>query len=206
LRIDEQIQIIDKAICRHIDQFDASGRGAVSQDILKNLRDFVEHIMLKVYAQGKDIDDNWDTIQAATKYVKSRAEWKDLTRFHNYLQISVSHYTVDEENSERLMLKYYVFLLKLKKALKEKFSLDVLANLDRFPLNTDITLQEYYDTIDHCRGIQQRLCGRQKRRICLRYGYSQAAKRRDGLLSAILSYSCHGAGRERVRAWHCERI
>ena len=147
MRIDEQIQIIDKAICRHIDQFDVSGRGAVSQDILKNLRDFVEHIMLKVYAQGKDIDDNWDTIQAATKYVKSRAEWKDLTRFHNYLQISVSHYTVDEENSERLMLKYYVFLLKLKKALKEKFSLDILANLDRFPLNTDTTLREYYDNI-----------------------------------------------------------
>jgi len=147
LRIDDQMQIIDKAICRHIDQFDVSGRGAVSQDILKNLRDFVEHIMLKVYARGVDIDDNWDTIQAAIKYVKSRAEWKELTRFHNYLQISVSHYTVDEENSERLMLKYYVFLLKLKKALKEKFSIDILANLDRFPLNTDATLQEYYDRI-----------------------------------------------------------
>ena len=45
--------------------------------------------MLKVYAQGRDIDDNWDTIHEAVKYVKSRAEWKDLTRFHNYLQISV---------------------------------------------------------------------------------------------------------------------
>ena len=54
--------------------------------------------------------------------------------------------------------------------------------------------------------IQQRLCRRQKRRICLRYGYSQAAKRRDGLLSAILSHSCHGAGRERVRTWYCERV
>jgi energy-coupling factor transporter ATP-binding protein EcfA2 len=147
LRIDDQIQIIDKAICRHIDQFNVSGRGAVSQDILKNLRDFVEHIMLKVYAKGRDIDDNWNTIQAAIKHVKSRAEWKYLTRFHSYLQISVSHYTVDEENSERLMLKYYVFLLKLKNTLAERFSFDILANIDKFPLNTDATLQEYYDKI-----------------------------------------------------------
>jgi hypothetical protein len=147
LRIDEQIQVIDKAICRHIDQFNVSGRGAVSQDILKNLRDFVEHIMLKIYAQGRDIGDNWDTIQAAIKYVKTRAEWKDLIRFHSYLQISVSHYTVDEENSERLMLKYYVFLMKLKNAMAERFMLEILNNIDNFPLNTDATLQEYYDKI-----------------------------------------------------------
>ncbi|AQU04683.1 hypothetical protein B1774_04645 [Dehalococcoides mccartyi] len=144
MKIDEQIQIIDKAICRHIDQFNVSGRGAVSQDILKNLRDLVEHIMLKIYAQGKDIDDNWDTIQTAIKYVKTRAEWRDMTRFHSYLQISVSHYLVDEENSERLMLKYYVFLLKLKNAMKNLFAFDTLANLDKFPLNTDATQQEYY--------------------------------------------------------------
>ena len=147
MRIDEQIKIIDRAICRHIDQFDVSGRGAVSQDILKNLRDLIEHIMLKVYAQGRDIDDNWDTIHEAVKYVKSRAEWKDLTRFHNYLQISVSHYTVDEENSERLMLKYYVFLIKLKNVMAKKFAFEILANIDKFPLNTDTTLQEYYDKI-----------------------------------------------------------
>ncbi|MGI6072937.1 MAG: ATP-dependent DNA helicase [Lachnospiraceae bacterium] len=147
MRIDEQIKVVDRAICRHIDQFDVSGRGVVSQDILKNLRDLVEHIMLKVYAKGRDIDDNWDTIQEAVKYVKSRAEWKDLTRFHSYLQISVSHYTVDEENSERLMLKYYVFLLKLKNVMAKKFAFDILANIDKFPLNTDATLQEYYDKI-----------------------------------------------------------
>ena len=61
--IDEQIKIIDKAICRHIKLVDVSGRGAISQDILKNLRDFVEHIVLKIFAQGSDIDDNWDNIQ-----------------------------------------------------------------------------------------------------------------------------------------------
>ncbi|MDR1409263.1 MAG: AAA family ATPase [Oscillospiraceae bacterium] len=146
-RIDEQILNIDNAICRHIDQLDALGRATASQDILKNLRDFVEHIMLKIYAQGKDIADDWETIKSAEKYVKPKSTWRDITRFHDLLQISVSHYTPDEESSERLMLKYYVYLLKIKEIMRDKFSLNVLANLEKFPLRTDATLQEYYNKI-----------------------------------------------------------
>ncbi len=147
LKIDQQIKIIDKAICRHISHFKVSGRGAASQDILKELRDFVEHIMLKVYAQGGDIKDDWEIICEAIKYVKPLSKWKSLTRFHDLLQISVSHYTPDEESSERLMLKYYMHLLKIKDIIHDRFSLDVLTNLDKFPLNTDTTLQEYYSKI-----------------------------------------------------------
>jgi hypothetical protein len=147
LKIDEQILNTDKAICRHIEQLEALGRAAASQDILKNLRDFVEHIMLKVYAQGRDIEDDRDTLSKAVKYVKPIPLWKDLARLHGLLQISVSHYTPDEESSERLMLKYYVYLLKIRNILHDRFSLDVLDNLDKFPLHTDATLQEYYNKI-----------------------------------------------------------
>jgi Cdc6-like AAA superfamily ATPase len=146
-KIDNQILIIDKAISRHIEQFDIFGRGAISQDILKNLRDFAEHIMLKIYAQGKDIDNSYDNIKDAIKYVESKAKWKLITRFHNYLKISTSHYTVDEENAERLMLKYYVYIWKLKALMKKEFDFDLLQNLDKFPLETDPALQEYYDKI-----------------------------------------------------------
>ena len=147
LRIDGQIREIDKAICRHIDQFDVSGRGAVSQDILQYLRHFVEHVMLKIYAKGNDIEDNYENIKSAVKDLKPIAKWKDLNRFHHLLQISASHYTVDKENSERLMLKYYEYLLRIKKLLRDKLSLDTLTNLDKFPLNTDKTLQNYYEKI-----------------------------------------------------------
>lgn len=147
LIIDEKILVIDKAICRHIDQFEILGRGAISQDILKILRDFVEHIMLKIYAQGKDISVNWDNIKEAEKYVKPISKWKDLMRFHDLLQISVSHYTPDEEKSERLMLKYYVYLIKIKKFMHDRYLLDVLFNIDKFPLHIDATQQGYYSKI-----------------------------------------------------------
>ena len=54
LSIDKKIIDIDKVICRHIGTSDFSPRGAVSQDVLAQLRNFLEHIMLKLYAQGKE--------------------------------------------------------------------------------------------------------------------------------------------------------
>jgi energy-coupling factor transporter ATP-binding protein EcfA2 len=146
-KIDEQICICSDAICRHIDSLDFLGRGAVSQDILKKLRDFVEHIMLKIYAGVQDIEYNYNNITNAISFVKTKGDLKFLWRFHAYLQIVASHYTLDPENSERVMLKYYEYLLKIRGFLKARYAIEVLQNLDKFPLNTDKNMQEYYEKI-----------------------------------------------------------
>lgn len=145
--IDNRILNIDKVICRHIGSSDFSPRGAVSQDVLAQLRNFLEHVMLKFYANGGDIDNTYENICKAIEYVQTRGDLKLLYKFHDYLQIIASHYTLDEENSERLMLKYYKYLLETRILLREKFDLEVLSNLEKFPLNTDKTLQEYYEKI-----------------------------------------------------------
>ena len=145
--LDEKILTIDKTICRHISSLNNSTRGAVSQDILAQLRNFVEHIMLKFYAKGGEIDNTYENICQAIKYVQTQGKLKILYKFHDFLQIVVSHYTLDEENSERLMLKYYMFLLKIRNLLFQYYNLEVLHNLENFPLNTDKTLQEYYERI-----------------------------------------------------------
>ncbi|AUS26740.1 ATP-dependent DNA helicase [Paenibacillus polymyxa] len=146
-RIDEQILRSDAAICRHIDNLDALGRGAVSQDILSNLRTFVEHAMFKIYAHAHDTTYNYSNIDQAISFVKTKGNLKFLWRFHAYLQIVASHYTLEPEDSERVMLKYYEFMLRIKDFLKTQYGLDVLANLDKFPLNIDRNLQEYYEKI-----------------------------------------------------------
>lgn len=145
--IDTKIKTIDSAICRHIASAEFSPRGAVAQDILSQLRNFLEHIMLKFYANGNDINNTYDNICKALKFVQTCGDLKVLYKFHDYLQIVASHYTLDEENSERLMLKYYQNLLDVKNLLHDRFGMDVLANLDDFPLHIDETLQEYYDKI-----------------------------------------------------------
>lgn len=148
--IDDKIRISDSAICRNIKNIKFSSRGAASQDILKKLRDFIEHIMIKFYAEEKhikDIDDNYENICKAIDYVKTRGQLKVLYKFHDYLQITTSHYLFDEDMSERLMLKYYQNLLEIKSLLHERFDMDVLANLDDFPLHTDNAMQKYYEKI-----------------------------------------------------------
>lgn len=120
LQIDKQILNSDKIICRHINNLCNSTRGEISQDILSQLRHFVEHILLKIYANGNDIEDTQDNVKQAVKYAKNQEWLRYLSRFHHFLQVSVSHRTLEEENSERLMLKYYEYLLRIKTMLTDK--------------------------------------------------------------------------------------
>jgi energy-coupling factor transporter ATP-binding protein EcfA2 len=145
--IDNHILDIDKVICSNIDKFDSTERGLLSQNLLSHLRNFVEHISLKVYSNGRDIEDTWGNIEKANAWVKTNGKLKFLSKFHRLLQKTASHYTLDEENSERLMLKYYEYLLRIKTFLKSSFDLNVLGNMHNFPVKTDSNLNEYYEKI-----------------------------------------------------------
>lgn len=145
-QVDEQISICDTAICKLIETFDAEEeRGFLSQNILNNLRTFVEAISVKVTGETEYSNDIFKS--KAKNFVVSRADLRFLSKFHKRLQESKSHYATDEEVSERLMLKYYEYLLRTKSFLKSAYNIDVLNNIDKFPLNTDHTLSEYYQKI-----------------------------------------------------------
>jgi hypothetical protein len=45
------------------------------------------------------------------------------------------------------MLKYYTYLFKIRILLKDKYGLELLRNLEKFPLRTDPKLKEYYTKI-----------------------------------------------------------
>lgn len=146
-KVDDAILKIDKVVCDNITKFEITERGLLSQNILSQLRNFVEHVSLKAYSRGSDIDDSYENITKANAYVETRGELRFLTKFHQFLQITASHYTLDEENSERLMLKYYEYLLKIKLYLKKGYNLEVLKNIDDFPIKIDSALKEYYEKI-----------------------------------------------------------
>ena len=148
LRIDKAILDTNAVICDNISQLSFADRGLLSQNILGQLRNFVEYIAIKAYSNGKDVDPNdYNLNVAALKDMQRRGDLRFLYRFHEMLQKSVSHYTVDKDGSERLMLKYYEHLLKIKLYLKQTFDLDVLENISDFPLNTDTELSDYYEKI-----------------------------------------------------------
>ena len=146
-KIDSELYNLDKAICRHIDNISRDSRGVVSQDVLSDLRHYVEHIMFKIYDNGRNLEVTYDNIQNAIKYIFNTGKYKLLRNFHKMLQIVVSHYKPTEENSERLMLKYYEYLFRIRTVMNKDYSLNLLHNLEKFPLNMDPKLMEYYQKI-----------------------------------------------------------
>ncbi len=145
--IDESIKKIDSVICRHLDEIENNSRGAISQDILEQLTKFVNHIMLKFYANGREIPITTENIAKATEFAQVNSELYTLYIFHNYLEVVTTQYTLDEDGSERLMLKYYQYLLEAKNLIWHYYGIEVLHNIDKFPLHLDDTLQEYYKKI-----------------------------------------------------------
>lgn len=146
--LDSKILVFDKVICKNIERFDASERGLLSQNILSHLRNLVETVAVKIWSENHDyVEIDYETIKRAMEFVNGRGEYRFLSQFHHLLQKSVSHYTVDEEGSERLMLKYYEYLLRLKFFLDDKYQIQVLDNIEKFPLYTDSELDLYYEKI-----------------------------------------------------------
>ena len=145
--IDESIRKIDNVICRHLDEIENNSRGAISQDILEQLIKFVNHIMLKFYANGREIPITAENIAKATEFAQTNSELYTLYKFRNYLEIVTTQYTLDEDGSERLMLKYYQYMLEAKNLIWHYFGIELLHNIDKFPLRLDDTLQEYYQKI-----------------------------------------------------------
>lgn len=148
LRIDRAILDASGVICDNIAQFGSTERGLLSQNILGHIRNFVEYIAIKVFSNGEDVNPHDYSLNVeALKDMHRRGDLRFLYKFHELLQKSVSHYTVDKDGSERLMLKYYEHLLKIKLYLKQTYNLDVLENLEDFPLDTDTELSDYYTKI-----------------------------------------------------------
>lgn len=147
MHINEHIKIIDDAICQNLALISEENRGFISQNILAQLRNFVEFTYIKIMKPDEDIQISRDTIPEAEKYVKGYGRYMWLRNFHDCLQPSSSHYTRSKDVSERLMLKYYEYLIRIRDFYRENYKIEVLSNIHKFPLNQDKSLQEFYELI-----------------------------------------------------------
>lgn len=147
--IDKRILDINNAICKNIDILRINEKGLMAQNILAQLRNFIEAISLKIYFDSTlmEANDQYSNIEKANQYVSSRADLKFIYTFHKLLQIVSSHYTLNEENSQRLILKYYEYLLRLKNYVYEKYNMIILEKLYLLEPQTDESLKQYYTAI-----------------------------------------------------------
>lgn len=144
--VGEQIRSADAVICQNIESLSGQ-RNLLSQNILAQLRNLVEGVAVCLHAGRADAEYNYAAIDPALSSVKSNAKLNFLGKFHKLIQISASHYTLDGDGSERLMLKYYEYLHRIRSLLQDRFSMEVLANLEDFPVDLDPALREYHEKI-----------------------------------------------------------
>ncbi len=125
----------------------SASRDLISQNLLGQSRNLVEHIAVRAYGQGQEIPLNRETVPNALAFLKENNKYLFLRKFHSFLQESKSHYTPDNEGAERLMLKYYQYFVMIKNFAKQEYNMDLLHNLDKFPINTDRTVAEFHEKI-----------------------------------------------------------
>ncbi|HSG38406.1 MAG TPA: ATP-dependent RecD-like DNA helicase [Thermoanaerobaculia bacterium] len=144
--VNKQIQSADEAICRNIESL-ADQRALLSQNVLSQLRNLVEGIAVRLHTGSPDAEFNHAAVGPGLAFVKSKGRFNFLGKFHKLIQISASHYTLDGDASERLMLKYYEYLHRIRSLLRDNCGVGVLANLEAFPVDLDPSLREYHEKI-----------------------------------------------------------
>ncbi|MFI5035584.1 MAG: ATP-dependent RecD-like DNA helicase [Acidimicrobiales bacterium] len=144
--VNEQLRSADQAICGNITVL-SDDRALLSQNLLAQLRNLVEAVAVRIHLGDGTSEFDYDVVGAAMAYVKSKANLNFLGRFHKLIQISASHYTLDGDASERLMLKYYEYLLRVRNLLLDSAGIELLKNLENFPVDLDPSLREYHEKI-----------------------------------------------------------
>lgn len=142
----EQIRSASEAICQNIDSL-GKQRPLLSQNVLAQLRNLVEGVIVRLHQGMDDAEFSFDSVKPALAYVRSQGKLNFLARFHRLLQASSSHYTLDGDASERLMLKYYEFMYRLRSLVRSALAMKVLGNLEAFPVDLDPSLREYHHKI-----------------------------------------------------------
>jgi hypothetical protein len=144
--VSKQIQSADEAICRNIESL-ADQRALLSQNVLSQLRNLVEGVAVCLHTGSPDAEFHYNAVEPGLAFVKSKGKLNFLGKFHKLIQISASHYTLDGDASERLMLKYYEYLHRIRSLLQDNCGIGVLANLEDFPVDLDPSLREYHEKI-----------------------------------------------------------
>lgn len=143
----EKIDVINEKINKNISILSNNERGLASQDILTDLRHLVEHTAVLIHV-GKEAEIGFDSIKEGLDYIKLfPKKYSFLYKFHQRLNLALSHYGPNESDAEMLMLGYMHDLFLVKKFYIENYKYDLLQDLRNYPLNLDPGLSSYYKAI-----------------------------------------------------------
>ena len=146
--------VIDKNIIAHEKLND---RGLLSENILSQLRNLTEDIAILLNNKKNvlNLDCHYENVKPSMNYVSGIKKYKYISKFHLFLQSTVSHYTPGENDAERLILYYFKYLCMFKQTLIDEFDFHVLEKLEDFPIYEDNLTKEHYKEI--CKKVEEEI-------------------------------------------------
>ncbi len=144
---------INNLIELNINMVDKEDIGLISANIIQQLRNLVEAVILYIY--NTDIQHNVDLNNAIITYenitialheIKKYHKYNTLVKLHNYLLISVSHYTNDIKYSERLLIKYTPYLIEIR-SIMQTYGFEILQKITLISEKNIGDSYEYYKSI-----------------------------------------------------------
>ena len=149
-KCDYKLKIENDNIVKYLDELRPGGRARTSTNILLGLRNFVEHVMLKIYCDDNnlDLDDRWTNLVSSSKYCATKGQCRFICSFvKDNLNSTSGHKTISEDYSEAIVLIYYEKLIKIKTFMKDNYNVDLLQNIEKYPLDLDNTYLNHYRKI-----------------------------------------------------------
>lgn len=124
-------------------------REMMSEKLLDGLRHFVDSIMCYIREANfpREYYKRYDEIEDSKKYCRSKAEYNFIVQFDDNLNGSIGHQDMFGEYAERVFLKYYSYLIRIKELFKSKFSFNILGDLNKYPIDLDDSFVSYYRMI-----------------------------------------------------------
>lgn len=147
--VQQQVTSASDVIGLNISQL-ADNRGFLSQNVLSQLRNLLEALAVWMHTGDASTPMHYGKVGPAFDAFAGKVKYRLLSRFHGLLQASASHYTLDGDPSERLMLKYFEFLMRTRDLALRELGVEILDNLEKFPVDQDQSLREYRESIARC--------------------------------------------------------
>lgn len=143
-----EIRNSNAAITSALNRCGNESRGEVARSVFSDLRNLVDHLLVySVFGDTISFPTYYDAIKAAEKSGRQKKELRHLIELHSKLQQVSSHYTPTPESAERLFISYFDLMLKTKLHASTHLGIEILENLESFPLEEDTELTAFYAQI-----------------------------------------------------------
>lgn len=147
---EKEIQYISRVIEKNIEYYSKlNDKGFLSENILSQLRNLVEDVAILINNKENNLsnDTHYDNVHPSIEYIKKYSKYKFVVELYDFLKGTASHYTPNEDGAEKLICFYFRYICLIKKLLKDEYDINIINNIEDFPIYDDKSMKENYDLI-----------------------------------------------------------